>query len=231
MKKIFSLLLCTFLLFSTFGFAVNKQENIIDNTIFSYAILNDGNSVTETFAVNLNKSNFGESVKILIIEEFKLELNKIIYEISQKITQENDENLKQKIDKHVVGTVEDNENAVYLKITYTNLDAWKYFSNSGKERKTEKKLFTFNYYDQIGMVGGVTNLSGVQQLIGNYLKEEIVCVKLNHSSIPFTSKDLGSTIIVTVDISNNFHIVKHKFLCSIIKSNYILFLSGYIFSV
>lgn len=174
MKRFLLILICFLMLPSLFGFTLNKkQENIIDNTKYSHAVLNDGKSVTETFALNLSHIESGQSIKLLLKEKFQFELNKIFLSFEEKLKNETDENLKTKLYKKVYGAVSEENEVVCLKITYSELEAWKYYSNSGQNKQTVKRLYTFDYYDQIGKVGGIINVSEEGKLIGEYLEQEM----------------------------------------------------------
>ena len=173
MKKFFSLIIGVFLVLCCFGFTQNQGTNIIDNTKYSHAVLNDGTTVTETCAVNFSKFASSEVIRTMVTSQLKSELSNIITEISQKIANEKNTEVKLSINNKVLGKVEVNGDIVCLKITYSTLDAWKYFSNGGYSNITEKRLFTYDLYDQIGMIGGLTNLSGEQMLIGEYVKNRV----------------------------------------------------------
>ena len=173
MKKIFSIILCFLFLLVSFGF-VDNGENIIDNTKYSHAVLNDGKAVTETFAVNfsnilqINSSTVDGLHDVLINE-----VEKLVAEFGHKISLETDLEKKEKLNNTVLCITEITEKTVCLKITYINYDTWKYFSNANNYSETVKRLYTYDYYDQKGKMGGLTNLGGEQQLIGEYLKGKV----------------------------------------------------------
>lgn len=194
-RKAVCVLFCGLFCLISFGF-VGEQKNIIDNTIFSHAVLNDGTMVTETFAVNFKQiENMNEIVEGILLNRFKNELNLLINEINTKIETETDENKKQNIKNSVLGVAEKSDDIVYLKITYSNINSWNYFNNEN-EVEINKRLFSFDA-SSLGKVGGTTNLSGEKQYIGDYLKEIVFSVLDSYLVMDENATNLYSYTYIT----------------------------------
>ena len=157
MKKILCVLCCVFLSFACFGFSLSTPTNYVDNTIFSHVVVNDGSSVTETFALNLQKTNgVDETTQNIILARYQTVLSQLRLQYQQKIQTESNSTIKEKLE-NIVGIVKKDQDLIYLKITFKNLDTWQYFCENLQSYKTNEVFVTKIQTD--GRVASVSNLA------------------------------------------------------------------------
>lgn len=180
MKKILCVLCCVFLSFTCFGFSLSTPTNYVDNTIFSHVVVNDGSSVTETFALNLQKTNgIDETTQNIILARYQTILSQLRLEYEQKIQTEADTNKKDKLE-NIVGIVKKDQDLIYMKITFKNLETWQYFCEDLPS--TQNNLIFVKKIQTEGRVASVSNLSFDKMYTADYLK--IVTFSILNSNVP-----------------------------------------------
>lgn len=169
-KKYFYLLCCFAFAFLMFGFTFKQPKNYIDNTKFSHVVVNDGSSVTETFALNLQQfENIDSVVQNLILARFQTVLSNIKVEYNNKVDQETDKDKKESLLNTIVGVAKAEQGLIYVKITFANLQSWQYFSNN-QQTSVKNKVFT-NDTVANGRIGSQTTVLGQSQFTADALKQ------------------------------------------------------------
>lgn len=167
-KKILCILCCVFLSLACFGFSISTPTNYVDNTIFSHVVVNDGSSVIETFALNLQKINgIDEITQNIILAKYQTILLQLRLEYQQKIQSESDVSKKEKLE-NIVGVVKKDQDLIYLKITFENLDNWQYFCKDLQSTQSNKIFVTKLQTD--GKVASVSNISSNPMYNADYIK-------------------------------------------------------------
>ena len=169
MKKNLCVLCCLLFGFACFGFSLSTPTNYVDNSIFSHVVVNDGSSVTETFALNLQKTKaVDETTQNVILAKYQIILSRLKLEYDQKIQAETDEDTKENL-VNIVGMVKKDQDLIYLKITFKNLESWQYFS---KDLQTSRKnKFFVTEIITTGRVASVSNLASTLTYNADFIKK------------------------------------------------------------
>lgn len=177
MKKFLAAFLLLCLL--TFTGCFNQSADIINNSFYSHNITQTQSNelVGEVYAFNLSVLNLDAVNSVELANKIVTELENIKKNISRefslKIGNESEE-LQKKYNGKVALLVSSEQNIVSLKINFENKEVWNFFSSSHTfEPQLNKSLFVVERIDANAMFGAVTNLTGEETIIGEYVKEKI----------------------------------------------------------
>ncbi len=177
MKKFLAcfLLLCLTLLTGCF----NQSADIINNSFYSHNITQGQTNelVGEVYAFNLQVLNLDTEshsnlTKIIVakLEDIKKELT---IEFSLRLGEQSEE-IQKKFNGKVALLVSNEQDIISLKINFENKEVWNFFSTSKTyEPQLEKSLFIVRRIDANTRFGAVTNLTGEETIIGEYIKESV----------------------------------------------------------
>lgn len=177
MKKFLAcfLLLCLTLLTGCF----NQSADIINNSFYSHNITQGQTNelVGEVYAFNLqvlslDAESHSNLTKIIVakLEDIKKELT---IEFSLRLGEQSEE-IQKKLNGKVALLVSNEQDIISLKINFENKEVWNFFSTSKTyEPQLEKSLFIVRRIDTNTRFGAVTNLTGEETIIGEYIKENV----------------------------------------------------------
>lgn len=158
----------------------DQNTDIINNSFYSHNITQTNEMVGEVFAFNLSVLKLDALSNVALANNIVLELNKLKEDLTEEFSKKlglASEETQKKYNGKVALLVSDEQNILSLKINFENKEVWNFFSSSKKfEPQFENSLFTIKRIDSNSIFGAVTNSSGEEKIIGQYIKEQVFSI-------------------------------------------------------